>query len=138
MKSKKRWIICGLVAMVILGMSAVHAERAHWYFDFNKNSGTHVCKAYSKSDNEQAAYVSLYQTSDNIFTPGSSALGLRVRDKDANIMSGYYIYRYYTKSNKMYYNQGRKAYAGSPYNLHGQVDSSSGTYRIKVWGYWNP
>lgn len=129
--------LCCTVALSLTAFAApALAGNAHYYYDFQKGGGVHVCGPASKDDGEQSAYITVRSDGDVYFVQGSSLFGTRVRTLDGTACTGYHTWTYagtYTMSYSL-----MTGYPGWQYNLHGQVDDSSGTDWVRIWGYWCP
>ena len=115
---------------------AAHAHTGHYFYSFAKGQKS-ACGPVKKSNDYRYTSLSIRKSSDNVFTPVTSVLGLRVRTASGSAASDYKKFSNYTANSKIYYRDGFGT-KGSRYKLHGQVDSSSKKNLIQVWGYWTP
>ena len=140
MKKVCAFVISAMCAIALSGAAlapCAFATTGHWYFSFSKSDGVHKCGPVKKTNGNNYVNLSIKKSSDNVFTPGKSVLGLRARTSGNAKATAYHTYSYYTDSTNMTFKKD-KAIVNHNYYLKGQIDSKSKTNLIQVWGYWTP
>lgn len=138
MKIAKR-VVAGIVAAMLMSSvfaAPAFAARGQYYYDFQKGEDPHVCGPVVKDDNEQNAYISI-KRGDVYFEENKSAFGTRVRLLSGEHATVYRVWTQFKDSQTMGYYTGR-GNAGWNYKLYAQVDDSSQTQWVRIWGYWFP
>ena len=136
---KKVLCIASLVGIMLLNSSAAMAYGQPYKFNVYKNGGVQKSGVVYKEDSERNAYVTVEDAMWSTQAPW--VFGARVRTS-----SGQALTEYYTKQHSvgpmgypgMPYLAGTPAYAGLPCQLNAQVDSSSASTIITIWGVWLP
>lgn len=128
-------------AMAVLLCLAVapiaHADTGHYFYSFSKGQKSD-CGPVKKTNTNTVATLSIRKSDDNVFTPVTSVLGVRVRFADGSAEASQYTkFSNYVAKGKIKY-LSKKAKINTKYKLRGQVDSSSKKNLIQVWGYWTP
>lgn len=133
-KKKRNFAIAMMVMSLVMGSTVVSAG-GHPYSFALSGTGKQQTGAYLKNDNEQAAYITMYDTPG--FSVGQDCFGFRVRrGTDNGEMTEYHNSSYLLQKYAMAYI--RTANTTTPYYMRGQIDSKSATKVLNISGVWLP
>lgn len=135
-KNLRKAMVLLLALSICTGGSVASAAGHKLSFDFTSKSQTKSTDPYAKNDNEQNAYVTVEDSSNNDFIPGEDVFGCRIRRaSDDEFMTEYTLTNQFITYKLPYTKEG---YKNKKYYLRGKIDSSGKYSVLSVRGLWLP